>query len=145
AAPDAKSEPNTAASGAPTAETKAASSDKGAAAGAQPSLRALCERGCGHLLERKCSQQVADTCKQSCDQYDRVPKPCESYAREALDCSDKAPDFQCANIAPESCTKLFRNVAECLRAPDTFQAKSDEGAKGAPPAGWERYEDKSAG
>ncbi|HEV8244175.1 MAG TPA: hypothetical protein VGP93_00265, partial [Polyangiaceae bacterium] len=71
-----------------------------------------------------------------------MPKPCEPYARDALECARSAKDLQCANIAPESCSKLYRRTAECLRAPDSFQVATEDAAK-ALPSGWERYQDQS--
>lgn len=106
---------------------------------ATATARALCEGVCERVAE-KCSESVAETCRLNCDQYDRTPKPCERVAREALVCAEGASDLPCANVAPESCGKQFRRMAQCQRSPDTFQASAEE-AKAGLPAGWERYAD----
>ncbi len=110
----------------------------------QPGLRAVCEHTCGKLAQ-KCSASVAESCKKNCEQYDRVPKACDPRAREALTCADNAKDFQCANVAPESCNKLFLRMAACQKDPGSVQEEAGAVAAKSAPAGFERYEDRAAG
>lgn len=93
-------------------------------------------------MAAKCSKTVAENCEINCEPYDKTPKACEPYARDALACAEAARDLPCANVAPESCRKQYRTLAECQRAPDTFQVKSEE-TKQKLPEGWGVYDEGS--
>ncbi len=140
AAEPAPAETGAAAAAEPAPTASAAKAD----APAKPSLRVVCEQNCSKLGQ-KCSASVAESCKRNCEQYERVPQSCDAPARVALTCQNEAKDFQCANVAPESCTKLFLRMAACQKSPDTFQAEAGSEASKAAPAGFERYEDRAAG
>jgi hypothetical protein len=119
------------------AETAPSASE--AVKGPEGGLRQQCEKVCREVAA-KCSKAVAESCELNCEKYDKTPKACEPYAREALSCAQSAKDLPCANMAPESCAKQYRTVADCQKAPDSFQvAKSAEKKK--LPEGWGIYDE----
>jgi hypothetical protein len=119
------------------AETPSASE---AVHGPEGGLHQQCDKVC-QKVAAKCSKTVAENCEINCEKYDKTPKSCEPYAREALSCFEQAKDLPCANMAPESCAKPFKTLTDCQRAPDTFQVKAEEKKK--LPEGWGIYDEGS--
>jgi hypothetical protein len=127
-----------AASVGPEENTESPSASEAVSGPPAAGLRTQCEKVC-QKVAAKCSKTIAENCEINCEKYDKTPKSCESYAREALSCAETAKDLPCANMAPESCAKQYRTVTECQRAPESFQVKAEEKKK--LPEGWGIYDE----
>jgi hypothetical protein len=79
---------------------------------AAPSLHDLCFEMCDKV-KAKCAVSSFETCRVNCSKYDPAPDGCEDVVRAALTCARDAADLVCANLAPESCAKPFRQISAC--------------------------------
>lgn len=89
-----------------------------AAAPAQPSIRELCFAMCDKV-KAKCPKSSFETCRVNCSKYDPPAEGCEPIVRSALSCARDAADLVCANVAPESCAKPFRQITACAAGQKT--------------------------
>ena len=127
---------------APAASAEPTASEPTPPPPSEPNLRDLCANVCTKVAA-KCTANVAETCNLNCDRYDKIDGRCEKVAREALICAEAAKDLPCANVAPESCGKVFKRMASCQRSPETF-AEQVEQERGTP-TGWQRFEPAGGG
>jgi hypothetical protein len=130
AEPEAKP-PEPAPSSTPVAEAKPAA----------PSLHAVCFEMCDRV-KAKCPKSAFETCQLNCSKYDPAPDGCEDVVRAALACARDAADLVCANVAPESCAKRFRQIAACASGQKPAEAGP---ATAALPPGFALYENAQEG
>jgi len=90
------------ASAAPVAEAKPAA----------PSIRDVCFEMCDKV-KAKCPKNAFEACRVNCSKYESPADGCEDSVRNALICARDAADLVCANVAPESCAKPFRQISAC--------------------------------
>src|SRR3954466_2690535 len=87
-----------------------------AASAAPPALPAplvpICLAKCDKLVS-KCGASAVESCRLNCGKYDPPPATCGDQVRTALECARDAHDLSCANVAPESCARKFREIASC--------------------------------
>jgi hypothetical protein len=62
--------------------------------------------------------------------------------RAALECARDAKDLTCANVAPESCSRKFREITACAAGE---AAQPAEKAPAGLPDGWEQVKDSANG
>ncbi len=122
----------------PAASASAAPSP--AAAPGAPIL-AICLAKCDKLLG-KCGAPSVESCRLNCTKYDPPPPGCGDQVRAGLECARDARDLTCANVAPESCARKFREIAACAAGEPAQPAE-----KAAPglPEGWEQLTDSANG
>lgn len=101
----------------------------------------LCLAKCDKLVS-KCGTSAVDSCRLNCGKYDPPPAGCGDQVRAALECARDAKDLTCANVAPESCSRKFREIASCA-AGETAQPA--EKAPAGLPEGWEQVTDSANG
>jgi hypothetical protein len=89
-----------------------ASSAAPAPAPAPPSIHELCFAMCDKV-KAKCPKSSFETCRVNCSKYDPPAQGCDAVVRAALSCARDAADLVCANVAPESCAKPFRQITAC--------------------------------
>jgi hypothetical protein len=89
-------------SSAPAAEPKAPA----------PSIHDVCFAMCDKV-KAKCAKSSFEACRVNCGKYDPPPNGCDDLVRAALSCARDAADLVCANVAPESCAKPFRQISAC--------------------------------
>jgi hypothetical protein len=106
-----------------------------------PPVLPICRAKCDKLVS-KCSAAQVESCRLNCTRYDPPPVGCVDQVRAALECARDAPDLTCAHVAPESCTRKFREIAACTAGESTPQAAP---APAGLPDGWERVSDAAAG
>jgi hypothetical protein len=94
-------------------------------------------------VKAKCPQSAFESCRINCSKYDPPPSGCDDVVRSALLCARDAADLVCANVAPESCAKPFRQIAAC--ASGQKPAASTESSVAALPAGFAIYENNGEG
>jgi hypothetical protein len=92
-------------------------------------------------LVAKCGKTAVDTCKLNCSKYEPPPSECLEPVRVALECARDAKDLTCANVAPESCSPKFREIAKCAAGEAPTQAAPPKGL----PEGWEKVSDAANG
>ncbi|HKY36452.1 MAG TPA: hypothetical protein VJN18_10960 [Polyangiaceae bacterium] len=109
---------------------------------AAPSIHDVCYAMCDKV-KVKCPQSAFESCRVNCTKFDPPPKGCDDVVRSALECARDAADLVCANVAPESCGKRFRQITAC--ASGEKLAASSEPASAALPAGFAMYENASEG
>lgn len=109
---------------------------------APPSIRDVCFAMCDKV-KAKCPQSAFDSCRINCSKYDPPPTGCDEVVRSALVCARDAADLVCANVAPESCAKQFRQIAAC--ASGQKAVASNETSVAALPAGFAIHENNSEG
>ena len=102
-----------------------------------PSALAKCDK-----LVSKCGAPTVESCRLNCGKYDPPPQGCGDQVRAALECARDARDLTCANVAPESCARKFREIAACA-AGETAQPA--EKAPAGLPEGWEQVTDSANG
>jgi hypothetical protein len=131
AAPTSLAEP-AAAPTAAVAETKPAA----------PSIHEVCFEMCDKV-KAKCPKNSFEACRVNCSKYESPGEGCEDTARNALICARDAADLVCANVAPESCAKPFRQLSAC----SSGQKPSTEAAPVAAglPAGFVLFESAQEG
>ena len=109
---------------------------------AAPSIHDVCYAMCDKV-KAKCPQSAFESCRVNCTKYDPPPAGCDDVVRGALACARDAADLVCANVAPESCGKRFRQITAC--AAGEKPTTSSEPASAALPAGFTLYENASEG
>jgi hypothetical protein len=90
----------------------------------------------------KCGKSAVESCRINCGKYDPPPAGCADQVRAALECARDAKDLTCANVAPESCSAKFKEIAACSSGVAT--QKASEGPANLP-EGWEHYTDTPNG
>jgi hypothetical protein len=103
---------------------------------AAPALHELCFEMCDKV-KAKCPKSSFETCRVNCSKYDPAPDGCEDVVRAALSCARDAADLVCANLAPESCAKPFRQISACASGKKPEEAGP---ATAALPPGFALYE-----
>jgi hypothetical protein len=108
---------------------------------AAASLHSLCFEMCDRV-KAKCPKSSFETCQLNCSKYDPAPQGCDDVVRAALSCAKGAADLVCANVAPESCAKAFRQIPACASG----QKPAETGpATAALPPGFALYENAQEG
>jgi len=97
----------------------------------------ICQAKCDKLVS-KCGAPAVESCRLNCGKYDPPPGGCADQVRVALECARDARDLTCANVAPESCSRKFRDIAAC--AAGEAAAPAEKGPAGLP-EGWEQVTD----
>jgi len=105
-------------------------------------VREVCLAMCDKVKE-KCGKSAFDSCKVNCGKYDPPAEGCEDVVKNALSCARDATDLVCANVAPESCAKQFRQIAACASGQKPVEAK--EPTHAALPAGFAVYDNAALG
>ena len=90
------------ASSAPPPQTKPAAA----------SIHDVCFEMCDKV-KAKCPKSSFEACRVNCSKYESPSEGCEDVVRAALSCARDAADLVCANVAPESCAKPFRQISAC--------------------------------
>ena len=111
---------------------------KPAAASIHDVCFAMCDK-----VKAKCPKSAFESCRINCSKYDPPPSGCDDVVRSALECARDAADLVCANVAPESCGKRFRQITAC--AAGEKPSASGEPASASLPAGFTLYENASEG
>ena len=101
----------------------------------------ICLAKCDKLVN-KCGVPAVESCRLNCGKYDPPPPGCGDQVRAALECARDAKDLTCANVAPESCARKFREIAACATGETTPLA---EKAPAGLPEGWEQVTDRANG
>jgi hypothetical protein len=109
---------------------------------AAPSIHDVCYAMCDKVKE-KCPKSAFESCRVNCTKYDPPPAGCDDVVRTALECARDAADLVCANVAPESCGKRFRQITAC--AAGEKPSASGEQAAASLPAGFTMYENTGEG
>jgi hypothetical protein len=117
------------------------SADSTPAPAPAPALIPICDAKCDKLVA-KCGKVSVENCRLNCGKYDPPPTGCVEQVRAALECARDAKDLTCANVAPESCSAKFREIAACSSGA-TAQKSGD--APAGLPEGWERVTDSANG
>jgi hypothetical protein len=94
-------------------------------------------------VKEKCGKSAFDSCKVNCGKYDPPADGCEDIVKTALSCARDAGDLVCANVAPESCAKQFRQITACASGQKPVEAK--EPTHAALPAGFAVHENAALG
>lgn len=103
----------------------AASVASSAPAPSPPSIHDVCFAMCDKV-KAKCPKNSFDACRVNCSKYESPADGCEGVVRDALACASDAVDLVCANVAPESCAKPFRQITACAsgQKPESVAAPS---------------------
>jgi hypothetical protein len=104
-------------------------------------ILSICSAKCDKLVS-KCGSSAVESCRLNCGKYDPPPAGCGDQVRAALECARDAKDLTCANVAPESCSRKFREIASCAAGE---AAQPAEKAPAGLPDGWEQVTDSSNG
>jgi hypothetical protein len=104
------------------------------------SFAPICRAKCDELVA-KCSKASVDSCRLNCSKYDAPQAECAAQVRAALECTRDAQDLTCANVAPESCSAKFKEIAACTAG----EAPKPASPSGALPEGWETIRDAANG
>lgn len=126
-APDTRENPPAAVASAPPAPPAA-------------SILSICQAKCDKLVS-KCGKTAVESCRLNCGKYDPPPAGCGDQVRAALECARDARDLTCANVAPETCSKKFREITSCAAG----EAAPVEKAPAGLPEGWEQVTDSANG
>jgi hypothetical protein len=94
-------------------------------------------------VKAKCPQSAFESCRLNCTKYDPPPSGCDEVVKSALTCARDAADLVCANVAPESCAKPFRQISACASGKTT--STGNETTTAALPAGFAVFESTSGG
>jgi len=105
-----------------------------------PSISAICQAKCDKLVS-KCGKTAVESCRLNCGKYEPPPAGCGDHVRAALECARDARDLSCANVAPESCAKKFREITACAAGEAVPVEKPAAGL----PEGWEQVTDSANG
>lgn len=137
--PLASTEPSSAPA-APSAEPVASSSP--APEPSAPSIHDVCFAMCDKVAA-KCPKNSFEACRVNCSKYEAPAEGCDGVVRAALACARDAADLVCANVAPESCAKPFRQITACAsgQKPDNVATPS----AAALPSGFSMYENTHEG
>jgi len=95
-------------------------------------------------LKPKCADNALQNCRVNCTKYDPPPSGCDDVVRLALTCARDAADLVCANVAPESCAKKFREISACAAGQKPGTADTDSMATKLP-AGFTFFESTQEG
>ena len=128
----------------PTPDTRENPPATTAAAAPPPAPAAIlpiCLAKCDKLVN-KCGTSAVESCRLNCGKYDPPPAGCGDQVRSALECARDAKDLTCANVAPESCSRKFREIAACAAGE---AAQPAEKAPAGLPEGWEQVTDSANG
>jgi hypothetical protein len=106
-----------------------------------PPILPICQAKCDKLVS-KCAASSVESCRLNCGKYDPPPAGCGDQVRAALECARDARDLSCANVAPESCARKFRELAACANGEAVAPA---EKAPAGLPEGWEQVTDSANG
>jgi len=109
---------------------------------AAPSIHDVCFEMCDKV-KAKCPKSAFEACRVNCSKYESPGEGCEDTARKALTCARDAADLVCANVAPESCAKPFRQLSACSSGQKP-SAETAPVAAGLPP-GFSLYESAPEG
>jgi len=101
----------------------------------------ICLAKCDKLV-KKCAASSVESCRLNCGKYDPPPAGCADQVRVALECARDARDLSCANVAPESCARKFRELAACAAGE---AAAPPEKPPAGLPEGWEQVTDSANG
>jgi hypothetical protein len=147
AAPSASAAPEAAPEAAPSSEPAAQLEPVPAAQSeptkpAAPSIRDACFAMCDQV-KAKCPKSAFESCRVNCSKYESHAAGCEDLVRSALECARGAPDLVCANVAPESCAKPFRQMTACNNGQKPVAESAP--APAALPAGFKVYENAAEG
>lgn len=125
-------------SAAPTESAPPAASAAPSAAAPPPPepVAPICMAKCDKLVA-KCGKTAVASCKLNCSKYEPPPTECVEQVRAALECARDARDLTCANVAPESCSTKFREIARCVAGEAPTQAAAPKSL----PDGWEKVSD----
>lgn len=77
-----------------------------------PTIHDVCFAMCDKV-KAKCPKNAFEACRVNCSKYDPPAEGCDDVVRSALSCARDAADLVCANVAPESCAKPFRQISAC--------------------------------
>jgi len=135
-APVASAEP----SSTPPAEPAASSAPTPSPAA--PSIHDVCFGMCDKV-KAKCPKNSFEACRVNCSKYESPADGCEDVVRAALSCARDAADLVCANVAPESCAKPFRQITACASGQKPDNVASPGVA--ALPSGFAEYENAREG
>lgn len=94
-------------------------------------------------VKEKCGKSAFQSCRVNCGKYDPPAAGCEDVVKAALACARDAADLVCANVAPESCAKQFRQITACASGQKPVEAS--EPTHGVVPAGFAMYENAALG
>lgn len=141
AAPVETAAPSVAASAAPAASSAASAEVAPPSAPVVAPVGPICQAKCDKLVS-KCGKVSVESCRLNCGKYDPPPAGCGDQVRAALECARDARDLTCANVAPESCSKKFKEIAACSAG--EAPAKPEAAPAGLP-AGWEKVTDAADG
>jgi hypothetical protein len=106
-----------------------------------PSIHDVCFAMCDKV-KAKCPKSAFDACRVNCSKYDPPAEGCEDVVRSALSCARDAADLVCANVAPESCAKPFRQISACASGK---KPAADAPATASLPPGFAVYENAQEG
>jgi hypothetical protein len=107
-----------------------------------PSIHEVCFAMCDQL-KAKCPKSAFESCRVNCGKYESHADGCADTVRAALSCARDAADLVCANVAPESCAKAFRQMTACNNGQKPVAA--GEPGPAALPPGFEFYENSAEG
>jgi hypothetical protein len=88
-------------------------------------------------MKSKCPVAAHESCRVNCSKYDPPPAGCDQLVRAALSCARDAADLVCANVAPESCARAFRQLSACAAGQSTAEPEPTEAGL---PAGFAHYQ-----
>jgi hypothetical protein len=126
----------------PTPDTRENPPAATAAAPPPPApIMSICLAKCDKRVS-KCGKSAVESCRLNCGKYDPPPAGCGDQVRAALECARDAKDLTCANVAPESCSRKFREIASCASGET---AQPAEKAPAGLPEGWEQVTDSANG
>jgi hypothetical protein len=94
-------------------------------------------------VKEKCPKSAFESCRVNCGKYESPAEGCEEVVKTALSCARDAADLVCANVAPESCAKPFRQISACASGQKPVEAKEPSGAH--LPSGFALYENAALG
>ncbi len=141
AAPVETAAPSAAPSAAPAASAAASAEPATPSAPVVAPVGPICQAKCDNLVS-KCGKASVESCRLNCSKYDPPPAGCGDQVRAALECARDARDLTCANVAPESCSKKFKEIAACSAGEPPAKP---EAAPAGLPAGWEKVTDAADG
>jgi hypothetical protein len=122
--------------------TEPVASSAPAPAPAAPSIHDVCFAMCDKV-KAKCPKNSFDACRVNCSKYESPADGCEDVVRSALACARDAADLVCANVAPESCAKPFRQITACASGQKPESIATPNTA--ALPSGFSMYENAQEG
>lgn len=106
------------------------------------SIHDVCFAMCDKVKE-KCPKSAFESCRVNCGKYESPSEGCEGVVKAALSCARDAADLVCANVAPESCAKQFRQISACASGQKPVEAADTGGAK--LPSGFALYDNATLG